>query len=59
MPGRDNGGGDRGYADKARFAFTGTVKEVVFDIKPHLSAEDDQALHESAHHGHVAYGISG
>ena len=58
--GRDNGGVvDRTYADKAPFAFTGTVKKVVFDIKPHLSADDDQALHESAHHGHVAHGISG
>lgn len=53
------GRGNRGYADKAPFAFTGTVKKVVFDIKPHLSADDDQALHESAHHGHVAHGISG
>jgi hypothetical protein len=41
------------------FAFTGTVKKVVFDIKPHLTSEDEQALHESAHHGHVAHGISG
>ena len=58
--GRDNGGVvDRAYAAKAPFAFTGTVKKVVFDIKPHLSADDDQALHESAHHGHVAHGISG
>jgi hypothetical protein len=58
--GRDNGGVvDRAYADKAPFAFTGTIKKVVFDIKPHLSADDDQALHESAHHGHVAHGISG
>jgi len=49
---------DRGYADRAPFAFTGTVKKVVFDIKPHLSTADDQALHESAHHGHVAHVIS-
>ena len=54
-----NGVVDRGYVDKAPFAFTGTVKKVVFDIKPHLSADDGQALHESAHHGHVARGISG
>jgi hypothetical protein len=31
----------------------------LIDIKPYLSADDDQALHESAHHGHVAHGISG
>ena len=35
------------------------TQTTVFDIKPHLSADDDQALHESAHHGHVAHGISG
>jgi hypothetical protein len=40
--GRDNGGVvDRAYAGKAPFAFTGTIKRVVFDIKPHLSADDD------------------
>ena len=58
--GGDNGGVvDRAYAAEAPFAFTGTIKKVIFDIKPHLSADDDQALHESAHHGHVAHGISG
>jgi hypothetical protein len=31
----------------------------LIDIKPYLRADDDQALHESAHHGHVAHGISG
>lgn len=58
--GRDNGGViDRNYADRAPFPFTGTVKKVIFDIKPHLSGDDEQALHESAHHGHVAHGMSG
>ncbi len=34
--GRDNGLlVDRSYADKAPFAFTGTVKKVVFDVAPH------------------------
>ena len=37
---------DRGYVDKAPFAFTGTIKRVVFDLKPHLSGEGKQALHE-------------
>ena len=33
--GRDNGGVvDHGYEDKKPFAFTGTVKKVVFDITP-------------------------
>ena len=58
--GRDNGGVvDRNYANRAPFTFTGTIKKVTFDIKPHLTSEDEQALHESAHHGHVAHGISG
>ena len=58
--GRDNGGVvDRGYADQAPFAFTGSIKKVVFDIKPHLTGADEEALHESAHHGHVAHGING
>ena len=36
--GRDNGGVvDLSYEDKKPFAFTGTVKKVVFDVKPHLS----------------------
>ena len=36
--GRDNGGVvDRGYANRAPFAFTGTIKKVTFDIKPHLT----------------------
>jgi len=57
--GRDNGGVvDRGYAHQAPYAFTGTVKKVVFDIKPHLASADEDALHESAQHGQVAHGIS-
>ena len=57
--GRDNGGVvDRNYANRAPFTFTGTIKKVVFDIKPHLTSADEEALHESAHHGHVAHGIS-
>ena len=36
--GRDNGGVvDLSYEDDKPFAFTGTIKKVVFDIKPHLS----------------------
>ena len=58
--GHDNGGVvDRHYANRASFAFTGTIRKVTFDIKPHLTSEDEQALHESAHHGHVAHGING
>ena len=36
--GRDNGGVvDLSYEDKKPFAFTGTIKKVVFDLKPHAS----------------------
>jgi hypothetical protein len=57
--GRDNGlPVDRRYADKSPFAFTGTIKKVVFDINPHLNAEDEQALHEHAHQSLAAHGMS-
>jgi arylsulfatase A-like enzyme len=57
--GRDNGAVvDRGYEQRKPFPFNGTVKKVVFDVKPHLSAEDEQKLHEVAHHGHTANGLS-
>ena len=57
--GRDNGlVVDRGYQDKAPYAFTGTVKEVVFDLKPvHLEAE--KALHEHASVQAVGQGAAG
>jgi arylsulfatase len=58
--GRDNGlVVDRSYADKAPFAFTGTVKKVVFDVAPHLTDEDEHALHEHAAQAHTARGIGG
>ena len=45
--GRDNGlPVDRSYAAKSPFPFTGTVKKVVFDLKPG-SHEDEKALHEA------------
>jgi hypothetical protein len=57
--GRDNGlPVDRGYADRSPFAFTGTIRKVVFDINPHLDEEDEQALHEHAHQGLAAHGMS-
>jgi arylsulfatase len=49
---------DRSYADKAPFAFTGTVKKVVFDVAPHLANEDEHTLHEHAAQGHTARGIT-
>jgi hypothetical protein len=58
--GQDNGlVADRGYADRAPFAFTGTVKKVVFDVAPHLDAEDDLAIHTHAHQSDAVRGVNG
>ena len=40
------------------FAFTGTIKKVVFDINPHPSAEDEHELHTDVHHGHTAHALT-
>jgi len=57
--GRDNGGVvDRGYEDRKPFPFTGTIKKVVFDVKPHLAGEDEHLLHAAAHHGHAAHALA-
>ena len=57
--GRDNGlVVDRSYAAKAPFAFTGTVKKVVFDVAPHPDGKDEDALHAHAHQAHAARGIN-
>ena len=45
-------------SDEKPFAFTGTVKKVVFDIKPHLSDQDELELHAAEHHGQAAHGLS-
>ena len=56
--GRDNGlVVDRAYQDKAPYAFTGTVKKVVFDLKPGTH-DDEKALHEETAHVATAHGIS-
>ena len=56
--GRDNGlPVDRAYAAKSPYPFTGTVKKVVFDLKPG-SHNDEKALHESGAHVATAHGIS-
>jgi arylsulfatase len=58
--GRDNGGVvDRAYEDRKPFPFTGTVKKVTFDVKPHLTDEDEQQVHTAAQHGDVAHALSG
>jgi arylsulfatase len=57
--GRDNGlVVDRSYADKAPFAFTGEIKQVVFDIAPHMSEDDARALHEHAAQALAAHAAS-
>jgi arylsulfatase A-like enzyme len=49
---------DRGYADQAPFAFTGTVKKVVFDVAPHVDDKDELALHAHAHQAHTVGGMN-
>ena len=57
--GRDNGMTvEQTYRDKAPYPFTGTVKKVVFDLKP-AAHKDEQKLHEAAHHGGVGAGMAG
>jgi hypothetical protein len=57
--GRDNGGVvDPSYEKEKPFAFTGTVKKVVFDIQPHLSAQDELDLHAASQQGHAAHALS-
>ncbi len=57
--GRDNGlVVDLDYEDKAPYAFTGTVKSVVFDLVP-VSHEQERALHEHAMQHAVGRGAAG
>jgi arylsulfatase A-like enzyme/uncharacterized membrane protein len=57
--GRDNGlVVDLDYEDRAPYAFTGTVKDVVFDLRP-ASHEDEQALHAHALSHAVGQGAAG
>ena len=56
--GRDNGlPVDRAYAAKSPYPFTGTVKKVVFDLKPG-SHDEEKVLHETGAHIAAAHGIS-
>jgi arylsulfatase len=57
--GRDNGlVVDLDYEPKAPYAFTGTLKQVVFDLKPAGTPDDEKALHEHASIHAVAHGVS-
>ena len=57
--GRDNGlrVDRKAYGDKSPFPFTGSVKKVVFDLKP-AAHEHEKALHETGAHGAAAHGIN-
>ncbi len=56
---RDNGlVVDRAYEDKAPYAFTGTVKKVVFDLKP-ATHQDEHVLHEHAQAQAIGQGAAG
>ncbi len=55
--GRDNGlVVDRAYEPKAPYAFTGTVKRVVFDLKP-ATHEGEKTLHEAVHKAGLAHSL--
>ena len=57
--GRDNGlVVDLDYEDKAPYAFTGTVNEVIFDLKP-AHAEAEVALHAHAATQAIGQGAAG
>jgi arylsulfatase len=57
--GRDNGMPvDRSYADRSPFAFTGTVKKVVFDVNPDLTDAQEQELDDHAHWAHTVHAIT-
>jgi arylsulfatase len=56
---RDNGlVVDLAYEDSAPYAFTGTVEEVVFDLKP-VSGDAEKALHEHASIQAIGHGAAG
>ncbi len=57
--GRDNGMTvDAAYRDKAPYAFTGTVKKVVIDLKPE-PIDTETELHRAANHAAAAAAMSG
>ena len=57
--GRDNGGVvDLAYEDRKPFEFTGTIKKVVFEIKPQPSKEEAHEVHTAQTHGHTAHALS-
>ena len=59
--GRDNGlVVDLDYEDKAPYAFTGTIRKVVFDLNPKpLTHDEEMALHKHAAEQAVGQGAAG
>jgi hypothetical protein len=56
---RDNGGVvDLDYEDRAPYEFTGTVRNVVFDLAPRAH-DDELSLHEATARAAVAHGAAG
>ncbi len=56
---RDNGGVvDLDYEDRAPYAFTGTVRNVVFDLAPHAH-DAEVSLHEATARAAIAHGAAG
>ena len=56
---RDNGGVvDMDYEARAPYAFTGTVRNVVFDLAPH-SHDQELNLHKSHAQAALAHGAAG
>jgi hypothetical protein len=49
---------DLDYADRAPYAFTGTVRAVVFDLKP-APIEEQAELHRTASQAGMAHGAAG
>ena len=63
--GRDNGlPVDRSYADRSPFPFTGEIKKVTFDLKPHLTTTGEEheevelQLHQEHHQMAAAHGAT-
>jgi arylsulfatase len=57
--GRDNGAVvDLAYEDQAPYAFTGTVKQVVFDLRP-ATHDEESGLHAHEVHQVIATGVAG
>ena len=50
---------ERAYADKSPFRFTGHIHRVTFDLRPHLSAQDEDKVQTARQHALVAHGAAG